>query len=231
MRKLLNTVLLTAIIFLGFIPVAQSAVLTSQFVSKQVKNDIITQLKQDYNGEIEVKIKSLPYQSIKIPDGKVKIRSEINGLNSIVKVNIYVDRIKVKTFGARAEIKIKDKVWVAQDWIKRGGILTGLTMEKKDVSSIYNKLPRKDFEPGRYRARINIKPGKIIELNNIEEIPTIVRNSPVSLIFKTPTVSVTIPAIAITSGKTGDFIKVKSKAYRKNYVGKIIGKNLVLVNI
>ena len=233
MRKLLNIALLSAIIFLGFTPDVQCAVLKSQFISDQVKNEIVTQLKQDYNGEIEINIKSLPYQSIQIPDGKVEIKSEINNLNStsIVKVNIYVDQVKVKSFGVRAEIKIKDNVWVAKNWIKRGEVLTGITMEKKNVTSIYNNLPGKDFEPISYRARMNIKPGKIIELTNIEEIPTIVKNSPVSLIFKTPTVSVTIPAVAVTSGKTGDFIKVKSQRFRKNYVGKIIGENLVLVNI
>jgi len=233
LRKLFTTALLTVITALGFASGAYCAVLDSKFLKNKIEKEITARLEQHREGIIEVKVESLPYEKVEVPDGNVEIKTEINNLNSIsiVRVSIYVDKSKVKSFGVRAEIKIKDKVWVAHDWIKRGNSLTNLTKEKKDVSSVFNKLPGEGFIPGKYRARRNIRPGEIIELDNIEAIPTIVRNSPVSVIFKTPTVSITIPAVAVTSGKTGDYIKVKSKRYKKNYVGKIIGKNLVLVNI
>ncbi len=233
MRKLIIIAVLTAILFPGSTTRAYSAVLDSQFIYEQVKKDIITQLKQDHDREIEVNIKSLPYHSLKVPAEKVRVITDIGNLNSIsiVKVSLYVDEAKIKTFGVRAKIKIKDNVWVAKDRIRRGDTLKNLKMEKKEISSPLDKLPGKSFNPGEYIARRTIKPGDIVELNDIEPIPTIFKSSPVSVIFKTPTVSVTIPCIAVTSGKTGDFIKVKSKIYNRNYVGKIIGKNLVLVNI
>lgn len=233
MRKLSKIALLSVIIFLGISSRAYSAVLESQFITEQVKKEVISQLKSDYDGKINVNIRSIPYKTIEIPDGNMEIKTDIGNFNSIsiVRVSIFVDGIKVKSFGVRAEITIKDKVWVAKDWISRGNTLKNLKMVKKEISSELDSLPGNDFNPERYRARRNIKPGEVIEFNNIEVIPTIVRNSPVSVIFKTPTVSITIPCVAMTSGKTGDFIKVKSKRYKKNYVGKIIGKNLVLVNI
>lgn len=219
---------------LGFNPGAYSTVLNSQFISEQVKNSIIENLKDKYEGNIEVNIKSIPYKTVEIPDGKIEIKTNINSLStvSIVKAGIYVNNKKVKTFGVRAEITIiKDSVWVARDWIKRGETLTSLKKEKQEITLSPAKLPGRNFKPAQYMARRNIKPGEVIELNDIQALPTIVRNSPVSVIFKTPSVSVTIPCTAVTSGKTGDFIKVKSKKFKKNYTGKIIGKNLVLVNI
>lgn len=218
---------------LGNNPMAYSAVLKSQFITEQIKQDITARLNRDYKGSVEVNIRSLPYETVEVPDGKVRIATEIGNLNavSIIKVILYVDEVKIKTFGARAEITVKSKVWVSRDWIKRGNTLKNLKMEKKEITSGLNKLPGENFAPEKYMARRNIRPGQIIELDDIEAVPTIVKNSPVSVIFKTPTVSVIIPCIALTSGKTGDFIKVKSEIYKKNYVGKIIGKNIVLVNI
>ncbi len=212
---------------------ADSAVLTSEHVAEKVKNDIIASLEQDQNGEkeVEVKIKAMPFTSLEIPDGEIEIKTRVSNLNSIVRVWVYVDKTRIKSFGVRVDVKLYEKVWVSQDWVKRGNALNGIVMEKKDISSIKGGLPRKNINPQNYRARRNIKPGKIIEINDIEEIPTIVKNSPVSVIFKTSSVSVTIPAVAMTSGKTGDFIKVKSKKYRQTYVGEIIGDNIVLVNI
>lgn len=220
---------------LGFVSKAQSAVYDFQEVAGFIQKDIIEQIKQGHDGKVEVEVAALPYQTFELPDGKLEINAELdlNNLNSpaIARVSIYVDKIKIKSFGARVDIKIYEKVWVAQDWIKRGETIKKLKLEEKNVSSIYGIVVKKDFLQGAYLARRNIKPGEIITSDYVEELPTIVKDSPVSLIFKTPQVSVTIPAIALTSGKTGDFIKVKNIQYRKNYVGKIIGENIVLVNI
>lgn len=222
------------IITLGLTPGVSGAVLDDQFISRQIKKNIIEQLKQKHDGKIEVEITALPYKSIEVPDGDIKIETgtDLSSFNStIVKVDVYSDDIKVKTFGARVEINVYDKVWVAKDWIKRGESLKNLKLVEKNISSMVNEVTSKDFEPGQYQARKNIRPGDVINRDYIEKVPTIVKNSPVSLIFITPQVSVTIPAIAMTSGKIGDFIKVKNKDYKKSYVGKIIGKNLVLVHI
>ena len=213
---------------------ANSAILDAQFVSQQIKKDITAQIQKEHNGKVEVDVLALPYQAIELPDGNIEIKTETNLQNissTILKVNVFVNNVKVKTFGARVEIKIYDKVWVAQNWIKRGETLKNLKLEEKNISSMPNEAARKNFEPANYMARKNIKPGEIINLNYIQEVPTIVKDSPVSLIFRTPLVSITIPAIAVDEGKRGDYIKVKNKAYGKSYVGKIIGENIVLVNI
>lgn len=213
---------------------ANAAVIDAKYIEEMLKQDLLEQIQQQHEGKVEVEVTGLPYRAVDLPDGKLEVKADISSSNlssSIVKVKIYVDGEKVKSFGARVDIKIYDKVWVAQSWIKRGESLKDLMLEEKEISSGISTIPGEDFDPVKYLARRNIKPGEVINMNYIEEIPTIVKDSPVSLIFKTPQVSVTIPGVALSSGKTGDFIKVKNTRYRKNYVGKIIGKNIVLVHI
>lgn len=235
MKKIINTALLLILMGFGFAPKAYGAVYDSVQIAYLIKNDIVEQIKQQFEGKIEVEVTALPYQTVEVPNGKLEVKTDIDLNNmyspAIVRTELYVNNIKVKSFGARAEIKIYEKVWVSRDWIKRGETIKNLRLEEKNVSSILHSVVKKDFNQGEYLARRNIKPGEVITYEYIEEIPTIVKDSPVSLIFKTPQVSVTIPAIAVTSGKMGDYIRVKNIQYKKNYVGRIIGDNIVLVNI
>lgn len=233
-NKALRMTLISIILASGFISVAMCAVLEQGVLAQKIKKNITEQLESLVGGKIEVDVAALPYQEIELPDGKIEVKTDIDLANlssSIIKVGIFVDGIKVRSFGARVDIKVFEDVMVAQDWIKRGETLKNLKAEEKDISSMMDDVVKKDLGSGNYLARRNIKPGEIINKNYIEKVPTIVKNSPVSLIFKTPLVSVTVPAIAMTSGKIGDYIKVKNKESRKSYVGKIIGENIVLVNI
>ena len=226
--------ILTVILAFCFTTKANSAVLDAQILAREIEKDITACIQQEHKGKVEVEVVALPYQTIELPDGNIEIKTEttLQNINStILKVNIYVNNIKVKTFGARVEIKIYDKVWVAQNFLQRGDTLKNLKLEEKNISSMPGIAAKENFDPTNYLTKRNVKPGEIINLNYIEEIPMIVKNSPVSLIFKTPLVSITVPAIAVDEGKVGDFIKVKNKAYGKSYVGKIIGENIVLVNI
>lgn len=214
---------------------ASCATLEAQVVSREVKKNLIEQIKQTYNGKTEVEVTALPFKSLELPDGDVKIKAELNlqaiSSPTIARVSILVNDVKVRTFGARVELKIYDKVWIAKSWIQKGSSLYSVRLEEKEISSIQGGYVKQDSDPANYRARRNIRPGEVINTLSIEETPMIVENSPVSLIFQTSQVSVTVPATALTSGKRGDFIRVKSTNYKKSYVGKIIGENLVLVNI
>lgn len=234
-KKLAKILILSAILLFNINLRAGAVVLDSQFITEKVRTDIINSLKKVTNSRIEVTIAPLPYGNINVPPGNIDVKTEIdvNNLRSstIARVSIYVDNTNLRNFGVKVDIKVYDKVWVAKDRITKDSALGSVQLEEKEVSAILNKLPGKDFVPGKYIARRNLEPGKIIEISDVEGVPTIVRNSPVSVIFKSQKIAVTVPATAMTGGKIGDFIKVRSDAYKKIYVGKIIGENVVLVNI
>lgn len=234
-KKLAKILILSAVLLININLRAGAVVLDSQFITEKVRTDIINSLKKVTDGRVEVTISPLPYGNINVPPGNIDVKTDVdvNNLRSstIARVSIYVDNVNLRNFGVKADIKVYDKVWVAKDRITKDSALGSVRLEEKEVSAILNRLPGKEFVPGKYIARRNLEPGKIIEISDVEGVPTIVRNSPVSVIFKSQKIAVTVPATAMTGGKIGDFIKVRSDAYKKIYVGKIIGENVVLVNI
>jgi len=237
LKNILKTVILI-LIFSALSLKASAAVLDSKFLKEKIKKDVEEQVKTNIKGTINVEIAKLPYEKIETNEGKngkVEIVSKINtrffNPTTIVRVSILVNGEEYKSFITQAKISVYDKVWVAQDYIKRGEALTQVALEEKEITYFSKTLVRKDFDPYKYISEKNYKPGDVIDSNYIEKNPAIVRYSPVSVIFKTPSVSITIPATALDKGNIGDYIKVRSKNYKKDYMGKIISENMVQVNI
>lgn len=237
MKKVLNTALIT-IIFLALSLKAGAAVLDSKILKEKIKKEVEEQLKSTIKGTIKVEIADLPYEKIETNEGKngkVEIKANINqrffNPVTLVRVSIIVNNELYKSFISQAKVSVYDKIWVATDYIKRGENLTSVALEEKDLTYLPKNFTRKDFNPYKYISEKNYQPGEIINQNFIEVIPAVIKDSPVSVIFKTPSVSITIPAVALDKGNIGDYIKVRSKNYKKDYLGKIISENTILVNI
>lgn len=244
MKKFFKTAIII-LIFSALSCKAGAAVLDSQFLKEKIKKDVEEQLKSNFKNNfsdsqsnIKVEITDLPYEKIETHEGKngkVEIESKINlkffNPTTIVRVNIFVNGEIYKSFITQAKINIYNKVWVAKDYIKRGDSLNSVALEERETTYLSKTAARKNFDPYKYISAKNYNPGDVIDSNFIENIPAIVKDSPVFVIFKTDSVSVTIQAIALDKGCIGDYIKVRSKNYKKDYQGKIIGENLVLVNI
>jgi len=237
MKKILKTASLI-LIFSALSCKAGAAVLDSQFLKEKIKKEVEEQVKLNTEGNIKVEIGDLPYEKIETKSGKnekIEVEAKINlrffNPVTIVKVNILVNGQVCKSFITQAKINIYDKVWVATDYIKRGENLTNVALEEKEITYLPKTITGKNFNPDKYASAKNYKPGDLIDSNFIESIPAIVRDNLVSVIFKTQSVSITMPAIALDSGSIGDYIKVRSKSFKKDYQGKIIGENIVLVSI
>lgn len=237
MKKIFKTAILV-LIFSALSIKASAAVLDAKFLKEKIKKDVEEQIKSTVKGKITVEIGDLPYEKIETNEGKngkVEIESKINlkffNPITLVRVSILVNGELYKSFVAQAKINIYDRVWVANDYIKRGEVLTNVVLEEKEISYLSKTFTGKNFDPYKYVSKKNYKPGDIIDSDYIENIPAIVKDSPVSVIFKTPSVSITIQATALDKGSIGDYIKVRSKNYKKDYMGKIISENMVLVNI
>lgn len=237
MKKIFDTVCLF-IIFAALSCKAGAVVLDSNLLKQKIKTDVEKQIKNRLNGNIKIEIVNLPNEKIEINEaknGKVEITTEINNKffnpTTLVKVNIVVNGEIYKTFVVQAKISTYDLVLVAKDYIKRGEILTKTAFEERETTYLPKAITVKSFEAYKYVSEKNYNPEEVIDSNFIRTVPVIVRNNTVSVIFQTNSVSVVISAIALDNGSIGDYIKVRSKDYRKDYQGKIIGENLVLVNI
>jgi len=241
--KTAKTVILISFLISALSCKADAVILDSKLLKETIKKDVETQIKSNManlklNGNIKVEVINLPYEKIETHEGKngkVKVETNINlkffNPVTMVQVKILVNGEVYKSFTAQAKISLYNKVWVAKDYIKRGELLTNTVFEEKETTYLSGTTALRSFDPGKYLSEKNYNPGDVIDFNFIETVPTIIKDSPVSVIFKTNSVSITIPATALGKGNMGDYIKVRSNDYKKSYTGKIIGENLVEVSI
>lgn len=215
----------------------EAAVLTSKNIHDSVCKSVAQQVKNSVKGDVSVQVNSIPYDNINIPDGDVKINAVLNYQNftpaTVARVEIYVNEKRVDTFGVPVRIKVTDNVWVAKDKINLGDSLTSskLALEKRDVSVLADKAARQDYDTDNSLSKRVFREGDIIDIRYLEKLPDVRRNTQVNVLFNSEYVNVTMPAVALENGKEGDFIRVKSLKYKKEYTGKVINRNTVLVNI
>lgn len=214
-----------------------AAVLNHQFLVNEIKKEITEQVKSIMPGKISVDIKNWPYNSIQVPNGKTSIITMIDLKHfnpvTLAKVNVFVDDRNAFTFGIPIKISIYDKVWVAADNINRGEALTSLNLalEEKEIGFLAKDVARQDFPVDGKLVQKVFRAGEIIDTRYIKTVPIIIRNTPVSVIFKSSSVTITLPAEALEDGNLGDYVRVRSDKLKKNYVGKVISANTVLINI
>ena len=240
MKKVFKTVLILSVLLVFCKGIVSAAVLNNQFISNKIKHDVIKQVNSFVPGKIEVDIRETPYdytpisynKSDKIDIDTIIDTSHFNPL-TIARVTILSNGKKLETFGVPVKLTVWDKVWVTSDFIKRGETLSSanLTLENKNITFIAeNALRENDFPQGNM-VRKSFMEGEVLDKRYLESIPIVMRNSPVSVIFQSSYITVTIEGEALDNGKIGDYIKVRSKAYRREYIGQVISANTILVNI
>jgi len=237
MRKFINFVIITIVITVLSSVKADSAVLTFQFLTEKIKKDLFEQLSSSIKGQPVIEIDEMPCKSLEVPDGNIKINTFFNNdyfsPHTIVKADIIIDGVKEKSLIVPVNIKIYDNVWIAKDYIERGKAFSesNLTLERKEISSAVKYALRENTNPEGCLARKTFRPGDILDNRYIENAPAIKRESPVSVIFKSDFVTVTMSAEAMDNGNIGDYIKVRNYRYKKDYTGRVISQNTVLVGI
>jgi len=216
---------------------AYAYTLDNQYLSDQIKKSVEKQVNSVIPGRIIVDVKSIPYQSIKVPDGKLKIKTSVSiryfTPNILAKVEIIAGDKKVTEFGVPVKLQVWDKVWVANDTINRGETLSSsnIVLKEKEISYMTDKVVKESTSLEGNLVKKSFIPGEVIDMRYIESIPTIMKNSQVSLIFKTQLITISLAGEALDNGKTGDYIRVRNKNYKKDYIGKVIGENTVLINL
>ena len=216
---------------------ADAVTLSSQLLISQIKKDVAEQVSSVIPGKIAVDVRSLPYNSIEIPTGNLKINVSVNMRYfmpyTIARVEILVNNKEVRSFGVPVRLQVWDKVWVASGTINRGETFSdsNIRLENKEISMIAEKAVRENSILEGNLVKKCFVPGEIIDQRFIESVPDVMKSSQVSLIFKTSTIIVNLPGEALDNGKIGDYIKVRNKNYKKDYIGKVIGSNTVLINL
>lgn len=169
---------------------------------------------------------------------KISITSRLGEVYSprgIVQVSLQDGSGHQREIGVPVQIGIQKPVWVVKNVINAHEPLraSDFSLQSKDVSNCYNYAVGVNRNLDSYLARVNLRPGDILDARKIVIPPDVTYNSPVRIFLSNGDgMTVTVPGIALASGKIGETIRVRQAVFqRKDYSAKIVDKNKVLVEM
>lgn len=207
----------------------------------ELKSIITKQVEQNYkkytDAQLNVQVVALPFKDLDLPNGKVSfvVKPTMDKFlaRDLEKVSVYVNDKFVKTFNAPVVITAWEDVLVASRFINRENQINSqdVVVKKMEISNIIQYPLRANALGKDMLAKKAFREGEIIDQRFVKLRPDILRNSTVTIFFKTNNLTISIDATALSDGVIGDNICLMSKSYNKVYTGKIIGENKVLVEI
>lgn len=237
MNKVLSIILITILTLFLSVKTVKATILTQGYLASEIKKKAQELIQKEIEGDLSLTIDSSYLNNIEIPYNQYKINVICNStrLNpiTIFKVNVIADGKVQRTFGVPIKISIFETVAIATSNIQRGETLTSnnIKFEKKDVSFNYENITKKSNQIDGYISGKLFRAGDVIDKRFLSPPPDIVKNCPVSIIFKSNEITVSLDGEAMENGKIGDYIKVKNKKYKRQYKGKIIDQGTVIVNL
>lgn len=153
----------------------------------------------------------------------------------VVQVSITDKQDNHRNIGVPVQVSVKKPVWIVKNPINANEPLrpSDLTLKLKDVSQCYSYAVGEERNLPQYIARVNLRPGDILDSRKMVIPPDVTYNSEVRIFMSNGDgMTVTVPGIALSNGRIGETIRVRQAVFqRKYYSAKIIDKNQVLVEI
>lgn len=235
MKNLFRLLLITVLTFSAL--KVNAAILSNS----EVRNIISKQVKENYknytDAQLEVEVVALPFKDLDVPDGNVSftVKPSMNKFlaRDLEKVYVYVNDKFIKTFNAPVVVKAYESVLVASEFINIGQPINPnvVSVKKLEISNILEYPLRAESLGKEMLAKKAFREGEILDKRFVKLRPDILRNSTVTVVFKTNNLTVSIDAKALSDGVIGESICLMSKDYNRVYTGKVIGENKVLVEI
>ncbi|UCD63422.1 MAG: flagellar basal body P-ring formation protein FlgA [Candidatus Zixiibacteriota bacterium] len=138
----------------------------------------------------------------------------------------------IETGQIRTRIHRYASVLVTTDKVKRGERIDpkNVAVQRTEITNLTEKPVTSLEETVGYRVRRNIRCGRIVTTAALEPIPDIESGRETLIVYDNGLCRVTAPGVALQSGSTGDYIKVKNKATKKILVARVIDENAVAVD-
>ncbi len=231
----------------GFQGVSRAVVVTDTQIKDQVTAHVKEQLgtmvskaDQPYVSVVIPQVPTAPFdfpEATKLSDVKITVTSRLGATYSdrgIVQVSLK-DAHHHREIGVPVLISVKKPVWVTKNVINANEPLRAadFSLETKDVSHSYTYAVGADRDLGTYIARVNLRPGEILDARKMVIPPDVTYNNEVRILISNGNgMTVTVPGIALANGRVGETIRVRQAVYqRKYYSARIIDRNQVLVEL
>lgn len=153
------------------------------------------------------------------------------GLYTIIVQIMDGDNIK-EASQVRVRIKKFEDVLVVSDRFKRHEVLDDRRTEvrRMDVSDLRSQAYYSVDETEGYRVKSSIQKGTIVTMNLLEKIPDIEAGKVTTIVYSQSGFQITAEGVAMQTGSTGEYIKVKNKTSNKIVIARIIDSNNVAVD-
>lgn len=242
-------------LFVGFVLLCGSLSLTSpaaevtearirEQVATHVQDSIRTLIPETDRQHVNVQIVKVPAAPFQFPQVKnaadIKITTESTfgdtySERGIVRVHLESPDGASRDIGVPVQIVIKKPVWVVKNSIRANEPLhaSDFSLETRDVSHSYSYTTGTERNLNDYVARVNLRPGDILDTRKIVIPPDVTCNNEVKIRISIENgMTITVPGIALSDGRIGETIRVRQTVYlHKSYNAKVIDKNQVLVEI
>lgn len=232
----------------GWFTSSNAWTVTEEAVREQVmahaKAKLGNLLSKDDLQYMTVDVLKVPAAPFDFPDaqkaGDVKIEAEsvldeFYSERAVVRVHMASADGKTRDIGVPVQILVKKPVWIVKNQINANqpiGI-SDLKLEVRNVSRTYGYAVGRERNLAPYIARVNLRPGEMLDARKIVIPPDITCNSEIRIFMSNGNgMTLSVPGIALANGRIGETIRVRQALnQRKYYQAKIIDKNRVLVEI
>lgn len=235
MKKILRIILIMILVFSSL--KAKAAIINDSELKSMISKEVEQNYKKYTSAQLNIQVVALPFKDLELPSGKVtltvKPTMEKFLARDLEKVSVYVNNKFVKSFNAPVVVTAWEDVLVASRFINRENQINSqdVVVKKMEISNIIQYPLRASALGKDMLAKKAFREGEIIDQRFVKLRPDILRNSNVTVFFKTNDLTISIEATALSDGIVGDSICLMSKSYNKVYTGRVIGENKVLVGI
>jgi flagella basal body P-ring formation protein FlgA len=242
------TLIITLFVMISSQGLSGAATITEDQVKEKViahvQEKLATMVSKSDQSNVSVSIPTVPGGPFHFPsaesikDVHITVTSRLGESyteRAIVQVSMQDKQDHHRDIGVPVQISVKKPVWVVKNVINaRQPLRTAdLILRLKDISHCYNNAVSEDTNISNYIARVNLRPGEMLDARKMMIPPDITYNSSIRILISNgDSMTLTIPGIALSDGKIGDTIRVRQAIYqRKYYSAKIIDRNSVLVEM
>lgn len=179
-------------------------------------------------------VSSLPKEITSLNDEKLIINkdAELKIKGDFIYLPVKIKRNSGKYVNSVVTLKVKlyKQVYTAIKVIQKGSLIdeSDLMLLEVDVSGLRSEPITNFRDNKKYRAKVTIKDGTIIEANNVEELPLVLIGDVVKAIKNTGTVTISFMAKSKDEGKIGEIIRIQRED-GKTFKAKIESKEIVTI--
>lgn len=237
MKKSVKTVLAIIILMILSAHKADAAVLYPNTIKQKIKEEILKQVTPPQDAQLEIEIGNLPFQKLttktNTPHFEISLNTKVFSPKTVVLIKVIENNKTESVFGVPVCFNIFKDVLVTTESIDVGKPINGYNTEIKRLnvtSNLSNVAPASIISKEMIAKKI-FRANEIIDKRFIATKPDITRESIVTILFQTGSISINLDGEAKEQGSIGDYIRVYNSQYKRYYTGKIIDAKTVLVSI